>query len=47
MTAAMTAALVKDEVFVRLVTSYATLPSDVDGFLTLAMTAGRERICYR
>ncbi|MGO8843856.1 MAG: threonine aldolase family protein [Methylocella sp.] len=34
----------KDEVFVRLVTSYATLPSDVDGFLTLAMTAGRERI---
>ena len=36
--------LVKDEVFVRLVTSYATLPSDVDGFLTLAMTAGRECI---
>jgi len=29
----------KDEVFVRLVTSYATLPSDVDGFMTLAMTA--------
>jgi len=35
---------VKDEVFVRLVTSYATFPSDVDRFLTLAMTAGRERI---
>ena len=34
----------KDEVFVRLVTSYATLPSDVDRFQMLAMTAGRERI---
>ena len=34
----------KDEVFVRLVTSYATLPSDVDRFLMLAMTAGRELI---
>jgi threonine aldolase len=34
----------KDEVFVRLVTSFATLPSDVDDFLTLAMRAGCERI---
>jgi threonine aldolase len=34
----------KDEVFVRLVTSYATLPSDVDRFLTVARNAGREGI---
>ena len=34
----------KDDVFVRLVTSFATLPSDVDSFLTLARSAGGERI---
>ena len=34
----------KDEVFVRLVTSHATLPSDVDGFLTLATSSGCEII---
>jgi len=33
---------VKDEAFVRLVTSYATLPSEVDCFLALARNAGSE-----
>jgi threonine aldolase len=36
--------LAKDDVFVRLVTSFATLRSDVDSFLMLARSAGGERI---
>ena len=32
----------EDEVFVRLVTSFATLPSDVDRFLALVRSAGHD-----